>query len=305
MADRRILVGTASWTDPTLIKCGRFYPPDVTSPEDRLKFYASKFDFVEVDSTYYTLEMHEQAAAWSARTPGDFTFDIKAFRLFTTHQTPPKMLPRDVREELEPKRGEKRNWYYADVPPDAREELWQYFERSLAPLRDAGKLGAILLQFPPWFLPGDDSRRHLQECADRLDGYRVAVEFRNKYWMSDRNKSSTLAFMRENGLAHVIVDEPQGFKSSVPQVWRVTDPALAVVRMHGHNKETWEKKGLKSAAERFNYLYNDDELDELATPVRRLTDEAESVHVTFNNNYEDYAQRNAEQFIAKLEEASA
>ncbi len=296
----RIIVSTASWTDPTLIKCKRFYPPDAKTPEDRLRFYATRFPFVEVDATYYSLEMAERAAEWASRTPADFVFDVKAFRLLTTHQTPPAMLPALLRDDLGPLPEGKRNWYYKDLNAEARDQVWQYFGRTLEPLRTAGKLGAVQLQFPPWFMPGDESRRHLQECADRLEGCGVAVEFRNTYWLSDRNRRSTLAFLRESGLALVIVDEPQGFRSSVPAVWEVSDPGLAVVRMHGRNAETWEKKGLKSAAERFNYRYGDEELQSFTAPVRELAQKAEDVHVTFNNNYEDYAQRNAATFTRLL-----
>jgi uncharacterized protein YecE (DUF72 family) len=232
-------------------------------------------------------------------------FDVKPFRLFTGHQTPPKMLPAAVRDEIGPLPDGKKNWYYKDVPAHARDEMWGYFERTLAPLRDAGKLGAVVFQMPPWFMPGDESKQHLIECADRLDGYRIAVEFRNKYWLNDRGARRTLAFLREHGLALVVVDEPQGFASSVPQVWEVTDPELAIVRLHGRNTETWEKKGLKAASDRFNYLYSGDELRGLAARVEEMAGRAAETHVTFNNNYEDQAQVNARQFAEMLEGAHA
>jgi uncharacterized protein YecE (DUF72 family) len=243
-----ILVGTASWTDPSLLRCGRFYPPGVTTSEERLRYYATVFSFVEVDSTYYSLDFQKRAGLWVARTPAGFVFDVKAFRLFTLHQTPHGMLPPEARDAIgEPPPG-KRNWYYHDIPPRVRDDLWASFRGALTPLKESSKLGAIVFQLPPWAMPGPESTRHLQECADRLDEFKLAVEFRNKYWLSDKNRRRTLAFLRENGLAHVIVDEPQGFRSSVPPIWEVTDPALAVVRLHGRNAETWEKKGLPSAS---------------------------------------------------------
>lgn len=297
----KILVGTASWTDPTLLKAKKWYPRDVRTPEDRLRYYASKFSFVEVDSTYYSLEMEDEARAWAAHTPPGFIFDVKSFRLFTGHQTPPKLLPRDVREALGPLDEKKRNWYLKDIPPELQDRLWEYFQNSMRPLRDAGKLGSIIVQLPPWTMPTPEAHEHLQSVADRLDGYEVAIEFRNKYWLSDRRRRETLAFLRENGLVLVIVDEPQGFRSSVPPVWEVTDPKLSIVRLHGHNDEMWENRGLRTASERFKYEYSREELEALAPEVQQVAKRAGVTHVTFNNNFEDMAQRNAEEFAQILE----
>ena len=80
-------VGTGSWTDPTLIKSKRFYPPGCSSAEARLRFYASQFPIVEVDSSYYAMPNGSNSVLWVERTPASFTFNIKAFRLFTGHQT--------------------------------------------------------------------------------------------------------------------------------------------------------------------------------------------------------------------------
>lgn len=145
-----ILIGTASWTDKSLVDSKLFYPPQVKSPEERLKFYASRFPLVEVDSSYYALPSERNALLWAERTPAEFVFDVKSFRLFTQHQTPPEALPPDVRVALG--RLEKRNVYYKDVPEDLREELWTRFQRAIQPLQTAGKLGVVLFQFPPWFV---------------------------------------------------------------------------------------------------------------------------------------------------------
>jgi uncharacterized protein YecE (DUF72 family) len=298
-----VRIGTASWTDRSLLESGRWYPDDVKTPEERLRYYSSQFDFVEVDSTYYTTDFASQAQSWVERTPADFLFDVKAFRAFTLHQTPHKMLPRAVRDELGEQPEGKRNWYYRDLPATSRDDLWSTFEASLRPLADAGKLGAVILQMSPWSVPSPETKRHIEECADRLDAYRVAVEFRNKSWFNERTWRRTLSFLRESGLSYVIVDEPQGFASSVPLLWEATDPRLAVVRLHGRNAETWEKKGLKSAAERFNYKYDRAELREFVEPVRAIAQEAEEAHVTFNNNYEDYPQVDAKAFAGMLEKA--
>ncbi len=303
MADSReskVLVGTASWTDPTLIKCKRFYPAEAKTPQERLRFYASQFPIVEVDSSFYALPSIDNAISWARTTPEEFVFDVKAFRLFTLHQTPVKSLPPEVRPAAEPAANRQGNVYYADLPSEVRDDLWQRFKDGVGPLRQAGKLGYVLLQLPPWALKRKSNIEHLMECADRLDGCTVAVEFRHVSWMSELEQRATVATLREQNLALVIVDEPQGFYSSLPTVWEVTSPDLAVVRFHGRNREMWMKKGLKSSAERFDYLYSDEELQEFVEPVKRLTERTKKVHALFNNCMEDKAQRNARQFAEML-----
>lgn len=289
-----ILVGTASWTDPTLIKSGRFYPPEAKTAEARLQYYASHFPLVEIDSTYYALPSPRTAQLWVERTPAHFVFDAKAFRLFTGHPAQPSALPADLRKALPA--TDKPNVYYADLPEEIRSELWRRFRLGLEPLRQSGKLGAVLLQFAPWFVFGDASFAHIEHCAKMLEDFRLAVEFRNKSWFGDRTRDKTLAFERDHALVHVVVDEPQGFASSVPQVWEVTCPDLAILRLHGRNREMWTRKGLASSAERFNYLYSTAELQTLASNAQDLARRARRVHVLFNNCHEDKAQRNAGEF---------
>jgi uncharacterized protein YecE (DUF72 family) len=285
-----VLVGTASWTDRTLLESGRFYPPSAKSAEARLRFYATQFPLVEIDSTYYALPAPQTAELWAARTPPGFVFNVKAFRLFTGHPAQPSALPADLRPRA------KERFYYQDLDPRVRAELWRRFRSGLEPLRAAGKLGAVLLQLAPWFVFGRERLAHLEHCAAMLEGIPLALEFRNKSWFGEKTRERTLAFEREHGFAHVVVDEPQGFPSSIPQVWEATTPQLALLRLHGRNRETWEKKGLKSAAERFDYLYSTAELETLAGQVDALARRAQRTHVLFNNCHGDKAQRNAAQF---------
>ncbi len=156
-----ILVGITAWTEPTLIKSGRFYPAWAHSAEARLKYYASHFSVVEVDSTYYALPNEKTGRLWVERTPDDFTFDIKAFRLFTQHQTAPAALDKDIRQAVPSEIKDKKSLYYRDMPRELVDELWRRFEQALLPLDSAGKLGVVLFQFPPWFLPGDEQREHI------------------------------------------------------------------------------------------------------------------------------------------------
>lgn len=293
-----ILVGTTSWTDKTLVDSGRFYPREVTSAEARLRYYASRFPLVEVDSTYYALPAERTSQLWAERSPDGFVFDVKAFRLFTGHPAQASALPADLRKALCAQANDR--FYYRDLPEEVRRELWQRFRSALEPLRRSGKLGAVLLQFAPWFVFGRERFAHIEHCAAMLEGLPLAVEFRNKSWFGEKTRERSLAHEREHGLAHVVVDEPQGFASSVPQIWEVTCPELAIVRLHGRNRDTWEKKGLASAAERFNYLYSSDELRSLEAPVEALASRARRVHVLFNNCYRDNAQRNAAELAGLL-----
>ena len=290
----RILVGTCSWTDKSLVDCRCFYPPEAKTPEARLRFYASRFPIVEVDSTYYGLPTDTRnAALWVERTPPEFVFDVKAFRLLTHHPTPPEALPRDMREGLGDLARQKRNLYYRDLPQPVRDDVWRRFAGALLPLDSAGKLGVVLFQFPPWFLPGSDSTAHILEARERLPQYRVAVEFRNNRWLSETNRDRTIDFMRRHSIPLVCVDEPQGFASSVPPLSETTAD-VAVVRFHGRKRDTWERKGA-TTADRFDYLYTEDELREWVSPVERLAAATREVHVLMNNCVRDKAVVNAGQ----------
>lgn len=293
-----ILVGTCSWADKTLVESG-WYPKEAKSPADRLRYYAGQFPIVEVDSTYYAIPPVTNGEAWAERTPPGFTFDVKAYGLFTQHPAQISMLPKEMKGALPPELAEKRNLYMKDAPDDIVDEAWKRFNDALLPLDSAGKLGTVLFQFPPWFLPGSDNRDYILEAKQRLGQYQMSVEFRNGLWMADeRRQERTLTFLSDNSLPYVCVDEPQGFKSSIPPVIATTAPT-AVMRLHGRNKATWEKKGI-GAADRFDYLYSDDELRELMPGVHQLAERAREVHVMFNNCHGDNGVRNARQITEML-----
>ncbi len=295
----RILVGTCSWTDPSLIASGRFYPEGVSSPAERLRFYATQFPLVEVDSTYYAPPSARNSALWAARTPDGFVFDVKAYALLTGHMVRRERLPAWLREGLLPGREEKPTVYARDLAPEARERLWEIHREALAPLAAAGKLGVVLFQFPPWFVRSPAARRVLEELPGRLPGWQLAVEFRGGRWLEDASAArETLSLLERLGLSYVCVDEPQGYPSSTPPVVAVTAP-VAVVRFHGRNRRTWQARTATSS-ERFRYLYTDAELREWLPRIERLAHEATAVHVLFNNNYEDWGVRNARRMAVFL-----
>jgi uncharacterized protein YecE (DUF72 family) len=296
----RVLVGISSWTEPTLIKRGNFYPKGVTSAEDRLKFYATQFPVVEVDSTYYFPPSERNAALWAERTPKDFTFNIKAYSLLTEHPTKLESLYKEIRESLPEEVTKKRNVYREKLPDAAVDEVWNRFRESLMPLHSAGKLGSVLFQFPQWFVIGRKSKDYILECKERLPDYLIAVEFRQKLWMEERNREETLAFLEEHDLPYVCVDMPQGFDSSIPPLAAATSKKLAVIRFHGRDPEIWEKK-VQTAAERFRYDYKKEELEEWVSRIEALSSEAKETHVVMNNCYENYAVKSARQLADLLE----
>ena len=291
-----IRVGISSWTEPTLIKAGTFYPREATTAEERLRFYAQRFPMVEVDSTFYALPSAETARLWVERTPSGFTFHAKAFALLTQHPSPAARLPKDVRERLKPKEG--ANVYFKDLGARDRELIWDRFREGLQPLRESGKLGAVLFQFPKWFLPSPTSYRFMEDLREWLPDFTLAIEFRQAAWMREDRRTRVFEFLRGLGLTYVAVDEPQGFTSSVPVVLATT-ASFAMVRFHGRNRETWEKKGL-TAAERFKYLYDKRELAEWVPRLKSMAQEAKEVHAVMNNCYADYAVRDAEDLTELL-----
>lgn len=281
----RIRVGTASWTDRTLLESG-WYPPDVTSAEDRLLYYASCFPVVEVDSTYYTPPNERNSALWASRTSADFRFNVKAYSLLTQHPTLVSSLYKDLRPSSSP----RRHVYAKDLPSSVVASVWDRFLSALLPLYDAGRLGAVLFQFPQWFTIRRSSKEYLLECKERAAPYRICVEFRSATWFKDSETTAeTLDFLRSYGLSYVVVDMPQGHPSSVPPVVAATDRSLSVVRFHGHS-DKWNSRDIY---ERFGYDYSDDELAAWVDPVRSLAASSEETHVLMNNCYRDFAQTNA------------
>jgi uncharacterized protein YecE (DUF72 family) len=286
-----IVVGTASWTDPTLLASG-WYPESADTPEKRLAYYARQFPVVEVDSTYYGPPAEQTTKLWAQRTPAGFTFNIKAFSLLTGHPTKVSALYKDLRPETT-----KKNVYPQDLPPPAYEEVWSRFLAALDPLAEAGKLGAVLFQFPPWFGIRKSNKEFLVEVAARCKPLRPVFELRNASWFEGANRNETLDFLRAHRLPFVCVDMPQGHKSSVPPIVTATAD-LAVVRFHGHS-DKWTSKDIH---EKFGYNYSRAELAEWAPKLRELAAETKQTQVFLNNCYTDYAQRNASTLIDLLGE---
>ncbi|PMS21733.1 DUF72 domain-containing protein [Trinickia dabaoshanensis] len=293
-----ILCGTAGWADKSLIACKRFYPRGCSTAQARLAYYASIFPLVEVDSSYYALPSRTNSELWAERTPENFVFNLKAFRLLTGHQTGREALPPDIAIHIP--ETSKKNLYYRDFPPEIIDEVWRRFFDAFGPLDRAGKLGAVLFQFPPWLTSSPQGRAHVQACVERMSGHTMAIEFRNPSWLDDKHKSWTLGFERENGITHVVMDAPPDVTTRAQTVWEATNENLAIVRLHGRNAQTWNATGA-SASGRFNYDYTDDELLELSIPIRTLARQVTTTHVIFNNCFEDQGQRNGQSMMKLLQ----
>jgi uncharacterized protein YecE (DUF72 family) len=272
-----VRIGTCSWADEALSK--HWYPKGVAAGE-RLAYYAQHFDTVEVDSTYYRLPAEPMVAKWAERTPDDFVMHIKAFGLMTRHPVKLEALPPDLRDDAPTdERGR------VDRPSrEFRGEVFRRFLEALEPLRAAGKLGGILFQFPSYVVHKDASLDYITWAREQIGDDEMLVEFRHVSWFDDEHRAETLAFLEEIDAANVIVDAPRidGAKNVIPTVAALTN-GTAYVRLHGRNADTWNKRG-GSAAERFDYLYSDDELAEWVGPLRELSEQAEQAYAFFNNN---------------------
>ncbi len=291
LGGRPVLTGSCSWTDRTLTKDADFYPRKSMSAEERLRFYAANFPLTEIDSTYYAPPAEQQARLWAERTPEGFRFDVKAYSLLTGHPTRPQSLWSDLREQLPDDAVQKRNIYAHHLSPELLDEAWRRFESALKPLHQKGRLGAVLFQYPTWFVPKKENRLQVEALRERLPRYLVCVEFRSPMWLAtDRDRERTLRMLETNELAFVSLDAPKA--SELPRVMAVTHPDLFVVRFHGRSDETWSDMS-KTAAERFRYLYSEQELKELARPIAEHVPEARETHLLMNNCYRDYAVRNA------------
>jgi uncharacterized protein YecE (DUF72 family) len=292
-------VGTCAWTEKTMVDL--WYPKGVTSPEARLRYYASRFDTVEVDSPFYGIPPKAYAEAWAKRTPGDFVFHVKAYGMMTRHEVDERSLAPELREHqygLSP-RGRVTNPH-----PDMVDAAFDVFLDAIDPLRESGKLGGILMQFPPHFTA--DSKEHergnleyLEYVGAKLDGYRTLVEFRHPSWVRGSTGERTMRFLAERGMSYVSVDSPQFETGSTMPPTAALTSDWAYVRMHGRNRDTFFKT-TGTSADRFDYRYSSDELKEWEPKIRSLAAEAEQTFVMFNNNRYDYAQRNAAEIATIL-----
>jgi uncharacterized protein YecE (DUF72 family) len=281
----KVLVGTASWSDPGFVE--RWYPKKMPAG-DRLAWYAQHFDLVEVNSTFYSVPEPRLVERWCAATPNKFTFDVKLHQLFSFHSTAAKLLPPDLQRRVETDAKGK-------VKPtrDAQDALLRIFLRATAIFRSAGKMGVLLLQLSPAFSPRKHRLSELEPLIEMLNGYELAIEFRNRNWAVGDQLQSTIEFLRNHRAIFVNVDAPASDHFTVMRsdLDEVTNSQVAYLRLHGRNAKAYTTG--KTVAARFDYDYNEKEIAEVAARSRKLAKQARDVHVIFNNNNLDYAPRAA------------
>jgi uncharacterized protein YecE (DUF72 family) len=294
-----VRIGTASWTDPEFIKAG-WYPADVKDDaEGRLRYYAAHFPMVEVNASFYALPTVETTAAWAERTPDDFRFHVKAHQVISGHPSEPGRLPEPLRNlPFQPdKRGRIRR-----PSRELRDAVIDSLLEAVGPL--GGKLGAILVQLPPYVVSGPAQREELGRILSRLAPARAAVEFRHRSWAEPGEREAAAELLGTYDASWVVVDAPRiDAKNVMPPIVEVTSPHLAYLRLHGRNAATWNTG--RTVAERFDHVYSDEEMEEWIDPVLDMAERAQEVAVVFNNNARDHALRNAERFGELLSAANA
>ena len=285
----RIRIGTASWTDPGFV--ADWYPPKLPASA-RLRWYAERFNYVEVNSTFYAIPNARTVERWCDETPDKFLFDVKLPKVLSRHRMEAKFLPPDLRAKLPQRNGA------IQLSPETEELVTARLLRELEPLRAANKLGAFLLQLSPAFRPKTNQLIELDSLLPRLDKIPLALELRNRDWVTGDQLNDTISWFRERRITFVLVDAPASEHFTImPGIDCVTNPELGYFRFHGRNAQGYIRG--RSVAERFDYDYSDDEVKELAARIRKVALEVEELRVIANNNRSNYAPRLVER-LSKL-----
>jgi uncharacterized protein YecE (DUF72 family) len=287
-------IGTSGWNYPSGAGTwnGLFYPPRKGRPKhfDELRYYAERFDTVEVNSTFYGQPRAEITRSWAERTPADFEFSVKLYQKFT-HQ---RMFEQSLQRSMAIPAGHDAALEELARPNQADlDEL----KRGLEPLAGQGKLGALLAQFPASFKSSGPERDYLASLLKSLQGYAVAVELRHRSW-SDA-LADTLGLLNAFGAAWTQIDEPK-FHLSIRQNYLPNVPGFYYLRLHGRNVQQWWHH--EKAEDRYNYLYSAEELREFsdtADAARRLVKKA---YLYTNNHYSAKSVVNALVLKHQLEE---
>ncbi|QXE00222.1 DUF72 domain-containing protein [Terribacillus sp. DMT04] len=265
-----IQVGVTGWGDHD-----KLYT-EAKERQQKLKTYSTHFDVVEIDASFYAIQPMSNYEKWTAETPADFSFIIKAHQDMTG-QSRKKM----TRAEA------------------AR--LFEAFHSSIQPVIEADKLAAILFQFPPWFKVEKASIDRLRYIRSLTKGLPVAIEFRHQSWYTEAYRTQTLHLLQELDFIHTVCDEPQAGSGSVPAVPIATNKEMTLVRFHGRNVHGWNQHGREDWRKvRFLYRYNEAELKEWQAAASRLEQSCKRVVLLFNNNSGGDASDNAKEMMQLL-----
>jgi uncharacterized protein YecE (DUF72 family) len=283
-------IGLSAWTDKSMLEEGQFYPRKTMSAEERLWWYSRFFDVVEVNSSFYAIPSTETAKAWVSRTPPEFLFNVKAYGMLTGHHIDAARLPEPLRRMLPRTVPTKMAGQIPNDAFDADARAWAFSElqNNLRPIQEAGKLGYILFQLAPWMKRSDEALAYLATLPKALPRATIAVEFRSRSWFGEHT-DDTLRFLAAHRLTYVSVDGPRS-RATVPAIPALTSPT-GPFRLHGRNFQGHLKQlqGKRpTVAEKYDYLYSERELEEIARTAGALNGRAERVHMAMNNNRRDY-----------------
>ncbi|MBO3285824.1 DUF72 domain-containing protein [Paenibacillus sp. FSL M8-0228] len=266
-----IQIGLTGWGDHDDL-----YPTG-TKANQKLSIYGSHFPVVEMDSSFYAVQPTDRMARWAAETPDSFSFLVKAYQGMTGHT-----------------RGKQPYFKTIDA-------MYEALHASIQPLHEAGKLKAVLFQYPPWFDCTRENVAILRDTKNRMGEVPSVLEFRHQSWFTPDFRKQTLAFMREEGWIHSVCDEPQAGPGSVPIVPLATDSNLTIIRLHGRNISGWNQSSAPNWREvRYLYRYNEQELTEWRDRLLELEQQSREVCVIFNNNSGGDAAANAKQLMTML-----
>ena len=236
-----IRIGTSNWADPEFVR--DWYPPKLPAPE-RLGWYAQHFDYVEVNSTFYAIPVKKVVNRWDSETPSSFLFDVKLHGLLSRHAVKATSLPPDIRRDAET--NHRGNLI---LTPELEAVVAERILAEVGPLREAGKLGAFLLQLSPSFSPHRHELDELEQLASLFRDERLAIELRNRNWVTEPHRDGTLAFFQSKRLPLVLVDAPASEHFTVMQKESVvTSPKLAYLRLHGRNERGYIGRQERSRA---------------------------------------------------------
>jgi uncharacterized protein YecE (DUF72 family) len=257
---------------------------------DRLAWYAERFEYVEVNSSFYAIPTQQTVARWAEITPERFTFDVKLHRLLSRHSAGADSLPPELRSKA--KTDERGR---VILTSDLQDLLVDATLEAIEPLAEADKLGPFLLQLSPAFSPRKHNLDDLTPLSERLREPGLAIELRNRDWVDEERLEQTLDWYESHGVTFVCVDSPPGDNFQIlPPIDAVTRRDVAYLRLHGRNTEGYLKG--KTVAERFGWVYSDDELQEIGQRARSLAEDSAEVHVAFNNNRSSNAPDSARRF---------
>lgn len=293
-----VFVGTCSWTDKSLIASGEFYPKDVNSSEKRLRYYASIFPVVEVDSSFYAIPSVKNSNMWVERTPANFIFNFKAFAVMTGHSVKPESLPFDIRNKVTGI-DNKSSIFIQDN--ELIKEIFDRFITGIFPILEAKKLGVVVFQYPPWFKKNLKNMDTILKAKELMKGINCAIEFRNRSWLEEDSEHNTLEFLRKNNLTYVISDAPQVTNQKTTRYLVDATTDIAYFRFHGRNITNWNKKGIETSL-RYDYEYSRRELESFARDIILLKNKVTKVFAMFNNHRGSQAIRNALELMKILGE---